>query len=176
MSLTNIDGQQIPNPNIYTAVGALCLDATIRRELFHSQTPGIQDVLLDLDENEFQTCMNLTSNSPSNPPEEDYAAVGLLYCRKQPCPHAVPDIETVLGAAIIDESFRAAWFNDPHQAHLDYGCDLTDEEDAMLVDILNRKGEEIQQKVEILGRKLKKVINVKPLATVSQPLKIRKIA
>lgn len=167
MSLTNIDGQPIPNPNTYTAVGALCIDAILRRELFHSQTPGIQDVLLNLPETEFQTFMSLASKGPGNPPESDYAAVGMFYCRKPPCPFAIPNIETVLGAAILDDGFRAAWFNDPHQAHVDYGFDLTENEDVIIVTHLGQHKKPLREKIEVLGGKLKAILGLKLLATTS---------
>jgi hypothetical protein len=168
MSLTNTDLQSLPQPNVYTAMGALCLDSTIRREFFHPETPPVQDLFLNLDETEFQTCMSLASDKTAKPPESDYAALGALFCRRPPCPYAIPNIETVLGAAVLDERFRAAWFKDPHKAHLDYGFDLLEEEDAILVDILSRKGKKIQEKVENLGRKLKQVMSVTPLATLSE--------
>ncbi len=164
MSLTNIDRQQIPNPNAYTAVGALCIDAILRRELFHSQTPAVQDVLLNLPETEFQAFMSL-ANDPAKPPESDYAAIGMFYCRKPPCPYAIPNIETVLGAAILDDGFRAAWFNDPHKAHIDYGCDLLPEEDTILVAHMERWKKPLREKVEVLGGKLKTIISLRPLAT-----------
>jgi len=176
MSLTNIDGQQIPKPNAVTAGGALCIDAILRRELFYSQTPGIQDVLLNLPETEFQTFMSLASKGPGNPPEGDYAAVGMFYCRRPPCPFAIPNIETVLGAAILDDGFRAAWFNDPHQAHLDYGFDLTENEDAIIVTHLGRYKKALREKVEILGDKLKEIIKLKPLATTSAVARMATVA
>lgn len=168
MSLTNTDLQSLPQPNVYTAIGALCLDSTIRREFFHPETPPVKDLFLSLEETEFQAFMSLASNKPANPPESDYAALGALFCRRPPCPYAIPDIETVLGAAVLDDGFRTAWFKDPHKAHLDYGFDLLEEEDAILVNILNRKGKKIQEKVENLGRKLQQVMSVTPLATVSE--------
>lgn len=168
MSLINVDREQLPQHNLYTAIGALCLDSTVRREFFHPVTPPVQGVFLNLEEAPFQTCMTLASVNPPNPPESDYAALGALFCRRPPCPYAISNIETVLGAAVLDERFRTAWFKDPHKAHLDYGFDLLEEEDAILVDILNRKGKNIQEKVENLGRKLKQVMSVTPLATVSE--------
>ncbi len=176
MSLINVDRKQLPQPNVYTAIGALCLDATIRREFFHPVTPPVQEVFLNLEETEFQACMSLVSDDPAKPPESDYAAVGMFYCRKPPCPYAIPNIETALGAAILDDGFRAAWFTDPHKAHTDYGCDLLEEEDIILVAHMGRYKKQLKEKIEVLGDKLKGIIKLRPLATISQVAMKAKVA
>jgi len=160
--------QTVSQPNLFTAIGALCLDSTIRREFFHPITPPVQDVFLMLDEGEFQTCMGLAAKDPSYPPETDYAAVGAFYCRKQPCPYAIANIETVIGAAVLDKTFRAAWLKNPHQAHLDYGFDLLEEEDAILVAHVPRHKEGIKTTMEVLGNKLNGILPVLQLVATSE--------
>lgn len=160
--------QTVPQPNLFTAIGALCLDSTIRREFFHPITPPVQDVFLKLDEAELQTCMSLAAKDPPYPPESDYAAVGAFYCRRPPCPYAIANIETVIGAAVIDQTFRAGWLKNPHQAHLDYGFDLLDEEDAILVAHVARHKEDIQTVMEMLGNKLNEILPVAQLLTTSE--------
>jgi hypothetical protein len=121
-----------------------------------------------LDEGEFQTCMGLAAKDPSYPPETDYAAVGAFYCRKQPCPYSIANIETVIGAAVIDKTFRAAWLKSPRQAHLDYGFDLLEEEDAILVAHVPRHKEGIKTTMEVLGNKLNGILPVLQLVTTSE--------
>ena len=158
----------VPQPNLFTAIGALCLDSTIRREFFHPITPPVQDVFMNLAEVEFQACMSLAAKDPSYPPESDYAAVGAFYCRKQPCPYAIANIETVVGTAVIDKTFRAVWLKNPHQAHLDYGFDLLEEEDAILVAHVARHKEDIKTVMEVLGNKLNGILPVAQLLTTSE--------
>jgi len=160
--------QTVSQPNLFTAIGALCLDSTIRREFFHPITPPVQDVFLMLDEGEFQTCMGLAAKDPSYPPETDYAVVGAFYCRKQPCPYSIANIETVIGAAVIDKTFRAAWLKSPRQAHLDYGFDLLEEEDAILVAHVPRHKEGIKTTMEVLGNKLNGILPVLQLVATSE--------
>ena len=172
MALTYKDNndimQTVLEPNLFTAIGALCLDSTIRREFFHDVTPPVQDVFLSLGEADFGDCMKLAATKPPYPPETDYAAVGAFYCRKQPCPYAIANIETVIGAAVLDETFRAAWLKDPHQAHLDFGFDLLEEEDAILVAHVARHKEGIKTTMEVLGNKLNEVLPVVQLLTTSE--------
>jgi len=160
--------QTVSQPNLFTAIGALCLDSTIRREFFHPITPPVQDVFLMLDEGEFQTCMGLAAKDPSYPPETDYAAVGAFYCRKQPCPYSIANIETVIGAAVIDKTFRAAWLKSPRQAHLDYGFDLLEEDAILVVAHVPRHKEGIKTTMEVLGNKLNGILPVLQLVTTSE--------
>jgi hypothetical protein len=166
MSLINTAHHPISHPNVFTAVGALCVDAQLRRNFFHPEMRPLQDQLPNIEDTEFRKCLSLCPSDPAMRQEPLYAEVGVSICKRPPCIAATPNCETVLGATILDEHFREEWFNHPEKAHQEYGFELTDEENILLCAIVQRRGRDLRKAVDALGKELKGVISFEPLAKV----------
>lgn len=157
------NSQKVLRDNVLTALGALCLDRDMREQylLAVPSAPLIRQhgVLITNDE-----VADLEKIIPTTGTITDADIASIRVCPNRPCVYRTPAMETIIGAAVMDDTFRADMFGsldpsfDPVAVAYNYDFSLKPDDETLLRHLLKDKDRraEIFQALESLGTKIKK--------------------
>lgn len=150
-----MNNQKVLSETTLTTLGALCLDQDFRQSfLADPLMQKIEDFGIAITDLGFAD-LNEIVFAESGPQEDDFVALGVVVCPKRPCLYARKPIETVFGAAIVNDDFRSDLFADPDTAPADHGFKLSRMERRLLTDLIQgSKREAIRQAMEVLADKI----------------------
>lgn len=156
--------QKVLRDNVLTALGALGLDQDLRQQYFLElpAAPLMRQHNIPITDDETADLAKIIPPTGQEPSESDLKAVPV--CPQRPCVYRTAAMETIIGAAVMDDTFRADMFGnpdpsfDPVAGAYNYGFSLEPDDESLLRHLLRNKDKsaEIFNALKSLGTKIKK--------------------
>jgi len=140
---------------LHTILGVACFDPYFRRALFQDLTAALRDYSCYIGKIDSPLLKAITENKSLEP---HFRGVTAQICHRPPCPPPPPVVLDVIGAALLDKSFREQLFEHPIAAAKEHGFVLHYPETYVLTSLLDGKnGVELKHAIEVLADKLPRV-------------------
>jgi len=136
---------------LHTILGITCYDPYFRDALFENSTAAVRDSYFVSEHDS----VLLKAISKDRSLKSAFEEVGNKICTHKPCPSVAPEVLSVIGAALLDESFRKEFFKDPIATARKHGLVLRYPETYVLATLMDgQNGERLKKAITDLADRL----------------------
>jgi hypothetical protein len=140
---------------LHTILGIACFDPHFRGALFKDSTAALREYSCYIGKTDSPLLKAISDDKSLEPL---FKGVTAQICHRPPCPPPPPAVLGVIGAALLDKSFREKLFEHPIAAAKEHGLVFCYPETYVLTSLLDGKnGADLKHSIEVLADKLPRV-------------------